>query len=866
MAELGKAYIEVRADLAKFPAELRTKLIAALKAAIKDVDFKELGDAAEKAGGDAGERAGKGFAKKGKAALDKAAKEAGKSALSRLTGFFDSRRGNDSGSLFGSISGAISGGIADGLKAGQSAASSIGDFGSKIGGAFSKVGDIGGSVGSVLQIGAMALLIPVAIQLAGALVQLGGALFALPALAGVAVAAIAPLIIAFQGIGGAVSAGLSGDTEAFNQALKGLAPSARSVVKEIVGLGPAFKSIKANVQGAFFAPLVGTIKPLAQTLLPVLNNGLTIAAKSLGRFAAGFVDLLTSNDIVEDIGDVFESTSRIIDRIAPSLVNLGGVLFGVMEKGLPFVERFFAAIGTGIDRFTSFLGGIQQDGRLNSWLEKASAILGDTVRLAKELGTYLLTILGGEIGDNGASFINDFADAVARLNAYLKSEDGQKALHNIGVLTKAAGAAFLFFVESESSMLAALNFAFDAVRTFGSALEAIGGAAVTAGAAIGDFAVFIGTTVADAFTTAYHAVLDFFTYIGTGIHDFFTETIPAAFSATVEWFEALPGKIGDALQSGANSTKGFFLDLLKGWYADVLEGIGILVGFFLATPYLIKTALTSAGSFIADTFKEGFANALEAATAGIDWIVDAVLSIPGRLDAAGEAIWGFFVSLGTGIRDFLLTIPGLLGDAGSAIAGFFTDLWNGVVTDSYNAVVGGFTSVIAWIEAIPGRITALGPKILDAARGIGRNIANGLSEIGNFASDLGKKVLNALKSGINFVIDSINRGIADVDDALPVSLPRIPKLAKGAIVDRPTLAMVGEAGTEVVLPLNDPARARQLADESGLFNLLQTGKPSSGPTINVYLDPSGVLIPITRTVVDEALDQQGNELAFAREA
>ena len=40
--------------------------------------------------------------------------------------------------------------------------------------------------------------------------------------------------------------------------------------------------------------------------------------------------------------------------------------------------------------------------------------------------------------------------------------------------------------------------------------------------------------------------------------------------------------------------------------------------------------------------------------------------------------------------------------------------------------------------------------------------------------------------------------------------------AVGGIVTRPTLALVGEAGTEVVLPKNDPARSAQLLQEAGM--------------------------------------------------
>jgi hypothetical protein len=53
----------------------------------------------------------------------------------------------------------------------------------------------------------------------------------------------------------------------------------------------------------------------------------------------------------------------------------------------------------------------------------------------------------------------------------------------------------------------------------------------------------------------------------------------------------------------------------------------------------------------------------------------------------------------------------------------------------------------------------------------------------------------------------------------PPDIPPIPRiLARGAVVDRPTLAVVGEAGREVVLPLGAGmgSRRRQLMDEAGI--------------------------------------------------
>lgn len=808
MAELGKAYIEVRADLAKFPADLRAKLKASLAEATKDVSFKDFETKAAAAGEKAGTETGKKFGKKLEEETKKSAEKAGKGLVNKLIGFFGSRRGNDSGSLFGAISGAISGGISDGLKQGQSAFTAIGEIGSKI-------GSVGGEIGGAVQIGAIALLIPVAVMLAGALVQMGAALFAIPAAAGVAVAAIAPLVIAFKGFGEAVSAGLSGDTEAFNAALKGLAPSAQKVAKEVVKLGPAFKAIKASVQQAFFAPLVGQVQKLAVLLLPMLQTGLSVVAKQLGNFGAGLVDLLSSDDIVADLNQLFQSTARIIRTLSGPAIDLFGTLFGIMEKGLPFVERFFGGIATGLTKATGFLSKIQQNGQLQGWLEKASDGIKSVLKISKELGAYLIGILGGEVGDAGRDFLHKLADELQRLNEYLKTKEGQTAIHNLTTLLKAFGAVVLFFIGLEPAMLAGFNAVFEATRLLLRGLELLGGGFVGLIKVIGGF---LG-------------------HVGSEIGRFFTETIPKWFGAAVDFFKSLPGRIRDAIVGVQVAVFGIFATLFVKLKDIVFKGIGVTVGFFLALPQLILGALNSVLESIRSTFFNAFEFAKNIVRDGIQGTVDILNGVP---DAVSSAL--------------------------SAIGTFFSDFWHNTILDIQNTVEGGFNRVIGFVQSLPDRIRALIPQIANAAREIGHRIGEALSDIGDFATDLGKKVYNALKSSINRAIDGINSGIAIVDDHLPGGLPRIPKLAKGDIINKPTLAVVGEAGPEVVVPLSNAARAQELARESGLVDLLKLGRPSNAVRVVVYLDPSGVIIPTVRTVVDGALDSQGDELAYGTRA
>ncbi len=81
-------------------------------------------------------------------------------------------------------------------------------------------------------------------------------------------------------------------------------------------------------------------------------------------------------------------------------------------------------------------------------------------------------------------------------------------------------------------------------------------------------------------------------------------------------------------------------------------------------------------------------------------------------------------------------------------------------------------------------------------------------------SDVWTGIKNIVKSGVNFLISQLNSFILGVNkikipDWVPavggksLNIPTIPRLSKGGIVNRATLALVGEAGKEAVMPLEN---------------------------------------------------------------
>lgn len=101
-------------------------------------------------------------------------------------------------------------------------------------------------------------------------------------------------------------------------------------------------------------------------------------------------------------------------------------------------------------------------------------------------------------------------------------------------------------------------------------------------------------------------------------------------------------------------------------------------------------------------------------------------------------------------------------------------------------------------------------------------------------SSIGKSMWDSIKEGfknpkewfkeiVNGMIKLVNGFISKINDVLSfevagkkfgVNLPKIPYLAKGGIVDSPTVAMIGEAGKEAVMPLeNNTGWINELADK-----------------------------------------------------
>lgn len=192
------------------------------------------------------------------------------------------------------------------------------------------------------------------------------------------------------------------------------------------------------------------------------------------------------------------------------------------------------------------------------------------------------------------------------------------------------------------------------------------------------------------------------------------------------------------------------------------------------------------------------------------------------------------------VRGIIQVVTGLIhGDwkrVWEGIKNIFKGVWSaikGIVSQAINAVKTVLS--IAW-----GVITAGIHKAWDAIISYFTSLPGRLASA---AGDMFGFIRDAFRSVINWVIDKWNNFtlVLDVPDFLPgpdeyrVDTPNIPRLAKGGIVNSATLALIGEAGPEAVVPLN--------SRNHGL----------GGPVVNMYVTGSVVAERDLVTMVKDAI-------------
>lgn len=258
--------------------------------------------------------------------------------------------------------------------------------------------------------------------------------------------------------------------------------------------------------------------------------------------------------------------------------------------------------------------------------------------------------------------------------------------------------------------------------------------------------------------------------------------------------------------------------IVRDWINSIVAHIGRVVGFLADAIGGVIDVLKGLVQFITGVFTGDWDKAWEGIKNIFSGIWDAIVGI---VQAAWELIKYPFTQAGEFFGRTVEVIKNAFLGIGEWFSNIFSGAWNGI-KNAWSGVKNWFSGVWSNIKGVFGSV---GTWFKDTFTSAWTAVKNVFSTGGKIFDGIKDGILNGLKTVINAIITGINKVIAvpfnGLNSALKtiknieivgikpfswistISVPQIPKLAKGGIVDEATLAVIGEKGREAVVPLEN---------------------------------------------------------------
>ena len=319
---------------------------------------------------------------------------------------------------------------------------------------------------------------------------------------------------------------------------------------------------------------------------------------------------------------------------------------------------------------------------------------------------------------------------------------------------------------------------------------------------------------------------------------FIVEQLTRVLAPTLEY-------IGEVFRVLFNTVADIF-----GGIADFIKGVfDIITGILTGDMSKIFDGFTETGDAIMSILSTILTGLLDLTVAALKVIWDTIVAIfqgiwdgivavfspvaewfAGVFQAAWDGIVAIFTDLGTWFGDRWTEVTTALSNIGTWFTDMFQKAWNGLTGifanigtwfgERWNDVTNALANVATWFgsifktafEAVKNAFSTIGSFFSGVWTTVKNIFVNAGQMVGSAVGGAFKSAVNAvlgtIENVVNGFVGMINGVIGMINKIPGVSLGSIgyvslPRLARGGIVDSPTVAMIGEAGKEVVMPLEN---------------------------------------------------------------
>ncbi|HHA8945277.1 TPA: hypothetical protein ACOO19_000563 [Streptococcus pneumoniae] len=675
-----------------------------------------------------------------------------------------------------------------------------------------------------------------------------------------------------------IANGLGRQKERIIRALVALFDNVGNLSEAVGNIAQDFSSAFYDVITSTGAVRIGSA--IVSTLLSLTSTIVEVGSKLAGSLFKGFEKVVVTSapkissvfqSLLDTVAPVFESIERSVNKfgdglsrvydehVVPAINSIANAFNGLIDiiqilwenSWQPFAEFLSGVFGVSIEGISDLLGGgllatlglladaikLVADGftvfsdwckenkepivalittwqtiNFLSWAEQAGglagafSLLGSKVSLIvggiKNLGLAIKALTFDKLVSFGETiylntlYAKDFVVNSGKTIAQLGKtalELGKSALAWTAHAAKMGLATAAEFAHSVAAGVAtAATWAFNAALAVLTSPITWIIAAIAALIAIGVLLYQNWDTVVEFAKTAWQGLCDFISGICQAIGEFFS----GLWTKLQEIFEPIGQWFGEKFQQAWDAIVNIFSGIGE-WFSGVFQGAwDAIVNIF-----------TPIGSW----FGQRWADVTSAlANIGV-WFTD-------MFQKAWTGLTNIFSKLGSWFGERWADVTNAL----SSVSNWFGEMF----TNAYNAVKDAFSSIGDFFKGVWDTVKSI---FVNAGQMVGEAVGGAFKSAVNAVLGTIENVVNGFIGMINGVLGVVRNlpGLGWVGSVSTVSLPR---LARGGIVDSPTIAMIGEAGKEAVVPLENTGFIQTLGRvvSSAVVNAMAGVSPQGG--------------------------------------
>lgn len=653
-----------------------------------------------------------------------------------------------------------------------------------------------------------------------------------------------------------IANGLGRQKERITRALVALFDNIGNISEAVGNIAQDFSSAFYDVITSTGAVRIGSA--IVSTLLSLTSTIVEVGSKLAGSLFKGFEKVVVTSapkissvfqSLLDTVAPVFESIERSVNKfgdglsrvydehVVPAINSIANAFNGLIDiiqilwegSWKPFAEFLSGVFGVSIEGISDLLGGglLATLGLLADAIKLVAdgfTVFSDWCKENKEPIVALITTWQTINFLSWAEQAGGLAGAFSLLGSKISSIVG--GIKNLGLAIKAL--TFDKLVSFAETIYLNTLYAKDFVVNSGKTIAQLGKTALELGksalawtahaakmglATAAEFAHSVAAGVATAATWAFNAALAVLTSPITWVI--------AAIAALIA--------IGVLLYQNWDTVVEFAKTAWQG-LCDFISGICQAIGeFFSGLWTKLQEIFEPIGQWFGEKFQQAWDAIVNIFTPIGSWFGQRWADVTSALANIGAWFTDMFQKAWTGLTNIFSKLGSWFGERWNDVTSVLANVssWFGnMFTSAYNAVKNAFSSIGGFFSGVWSTVQSIfvnaGQKVGSAVGGAFRSAVNA--------------VLGTIENVVNGFIGMIN-GVLGVVRNLPglgwvgsVSTVSLPRLARGGIVDSPTIAMIGEAGKEAVVPLENTGFIQTLGRvvSSAVVNAMAGVSPQSG--------------------------------------